>query len=155
MKENNLQRQVREALDLRSSAILKDENEFRRLKVEIGKSGVITGMGTHQYLNQKLISTLTATRRRSAPLMNTEWYGDDLNQRVTRTMITERRSSCIASMVETKRLENLEQGKKHLQCKTGDFINNLQKLSPESAISKILSPAIPAMDDGTLPSFSI
>ena len=76
VKSNNLQRDekalVRHALDMRTMAMLHDEQEFQKIQADMRDCGACTGFGAMQILNDRLSSNVSQalSHRRSSMNMS-------------------------------------------------------------------------------------
>mmetsp|Transcript_3953 Transcript_3953/g.5704 ORF Transcript_3953/g.5704 Transcript_3953/m.5704 type:complete len:225 (+) Transcript_3953:212-886(+) len=90
LEVNSRRRQIREELDLRNMAMLKDNDDhFRKIQSELRKSGVSTGMASLQMLDQQLTAVLIEKRSQEFSLDDSK-DEESIEQRVTKTMIQNR-----------------------------------------------------------------
>lgn len=99
---DSTRRQVREVIDQRNLTLLKDDNEFRRIQAELKSSGMNTGMGSLQILDQKLTKALIEKKRRNSLDASEK---ESVTQRATKTIMKRRRS---LSLQHTLQLESEE-----------------------------------------------
>lgn len=91
LSPSSRRRQIREELDLRSMSILKNnEIEFRKVQLELRKSGISTGMASLQMLDQKLTAALLEKRGQENAYCYSSDEDESMDQRVNKTIIKHR-----------------------------------------------------------------
>mmetsp|Transcript_18268 Transcript_18268/g.27608 ORF Transcript_18268/g.27608 Transcript_18268/m.27608 type:complete len:228 (-) Transcript_18268:114-797(-) len=105
---HSTRRQVREVIDQRNLTLLKDDNEFRRVQAELKSSGMNTGMGSLQILDQKLTKTLIEKKRRNSLGTNEK---ESATQRATKTIMKSRRRLSLQHTLQLES-EQLEETKR-------------------------------------------